>query len=270
MASQSDKDTAAAQAKQNNKNQAAIDTAAAKAKQGGGQAAIDTAAAKAKQNNSNQAAKDTAAAKAKQNGGDGGTSDRMSKREEDAGLNLAGNDPTSGRGLSTPTMSGREIAAGLTLAGNNPISGSDPFYENARKPQAPWVSFDTGSIAAGSDMAFKDDDTPTADDTLYAFKVVYEDGSIVVTPGSLNSESGIGGSESGSPTQLWLKATIDSDGDVTAGTVVTSSGSDSATAAYAMIASITWANNTPTIVQHLRGHQSVASCGGNHQWTSHY
>jgi len=254
MASQSDKDTAAAQAKQNNNNQAAIDTAAAKAKQGGG-----------------QAAKDTAAAKAKQNGGDGGTNDRMSKREEDAGLNLAGNDPMSGRGLSMPTMSGREIAAGLTLAGNNPISGRDSFYENVRKPQAPWVSFDTGDITAGSDMAFKGDDPPTAaDDPLYAFKVVYENGNIVVTPGSVNTVSGVGGSQSGSPTQLWLKVTIDTDGDVSGGTVVTSSGSDSATAAYAMIASITWANNAPTISQHLRGHQSVVSCAGVHQWTSHY
>ena len=70
MASQADKDTAAAKAKQNNNNQAAKDTAAAKAKQGGGQAAIDTAAAKAKQN-----------------GGDGGTSERMSQREAAAGLN---------------------------------------------------------------------------------------------------------------------------------------------------------------------------------------
>ena len=112
MASQADKDTAAAQAKQNNSNQAAIDTAAAKAKQGGGQAAIDTAAAKAKQN-----------------GGDGGTSQRMSQREAASGLNLAGNDTMSGRGGSTPTMSEREEAAGLNLAGNDPMSGRiDPFY----------------------------------------------------------------------------------------------------------------------------------------------
>jgi len=108
MASQADKDTAAAKAKQNNNNQAAIDTAAAKAEQGGGQAAIDTAAAKAKQN-----------------GGDGGTSQRMSQREAASGLNLAGNDPMSGRGGSTPTMAEREEADGLT----NTMSGRiDPFY----------------------------------------------------------------------------------------------------------------------------------------------
>ena len=34
---------------------------------------------------------------AKQNGGDRGTSERMSQREAAAGLNLAGNDPMSGR-----------------------------------------------------------------------------------------------------------------------------------------------------------------------------
>ena len=113
MASQADKDTAAAKAKQNNSNQAAIDTAAAKAKQGGGQAAIDTAAAKAKQN-----------------GGDGGTSDRMSQREAAAGLNLAGNNTMYGRGQPMPTMSEREEAAGLNLAGNNTLSGrGDPFYQ---------------------------------------------------------------------------------------------------------------------------------------------
>jgi len=96
------------------------------------QASIDTAAAKAKQNNDNQAAIDTATAKAKQNQGDGGTSQRMSQREAAAGLNLAGNNPMSGRNLPMPTMDEREAAAGLTLAGNDPLSGrfpsSDPFY----------------------------------------------------------------------------------------------------------------------------------------------
>ena len=94
------------------------------------QADKDTAAAKAKQNNNNQAAIDTAAAKAKQNGGDGGTSDRMSQREAAAGLNLAGNNTMSGRGQPMPTMSEREEAAGLNLAGNNTLSGrGDPFYQ---------------------------------------------------------------------------------------------------------------------------------------------
>jgi len=53
----------------------------------------------------------------------------MSQREAASGLNLAGNEPMSGRGGSTPTMSEREEAAGLHLAGNDPLSGrGDPFY----------------------------------------------------------------------------------------------------------------------------------------------
>ena len=95
------------------------------------QADKDTAAAKARQNNNNQAAKDTAAAKAKQNGGDGETSDRMSQREAAAGLNLAGNNTMSGRTEQPmPTMSEREEAAGLNLAGNDTLSGrGDSFYQ---------------------------------------------------------------------------------------------------------------------------------------------
>ena len=62
-------------------------------------------------------------------GEDGGTSERMSQREAASGLNLAGNDPMSGRGGSTPTMAEREEAAGLNLDGNNTMSGRvDPFY----------------------------------------------------------------------------------------------------------------------------------------------
>jgi FKBP-type peptidyl-prolyl cis-trans isomerase len=42
----------------------------------------------------------------------------MSEREAAAGLNLSGNNPTSGRGLGDPTMDEREFDAGLTLSGN--------------------------------------------------------------------------------------------------------------------------------------------------------
>jgi hypothetical protein len=110
-------------------SQAEKDTAAAKAKQGGGQAAKDTAAAKAKQNTNNQAAKDTARAKSRQNGGDGGTSARMSQREAAAGLYLAGNDTISaGRGGVGPTFSDREAAAGLknTTSGRIAINATNP------------------------------------------------------------------------------------------------------------------------------------------------
>ena len=121
-------------------SQAEKDTAAAKAKQGGGQTAIDTAAAKAKQNNNNQAAKDTARAKSRQNGGDGGTSARMSQREAAAGLYLAGNDTISaGRGGSGPSFAQREAAAGLT----NTMSGR--VASRAANPDFPPVGTQLGN-----------------------------------------------------------------------------------------------------------------------------
>jgi len=92
-------------------SQAEKDTARAKSRQGGG-----------------QAAKDTARAKSRQNGGDGGTAERMAEREANAGLNLAGNNTTSGRGLAEPTFSQREASAGLNLDGNSTTSGRDDFY----------------------------------------------------------------------------------------------------------------------------------------------
>lgn len=51
----------------------------------------------------------------------------MSEREVAAGLNLAGNNTMSGRGLRNPTMDEREAAAGLTLFGH---STTDPEFQN--------------------------------------------------------------------------------------------------------------------------------------------
>ena len=51
----------------------------------------------------------------------------ISEREFAAGLNLAGNNTMSGRGLRNPTMDEREAAAGLNLAGN---STTDPEFQN--------------------------------------------------------------------------------------------------------------------------------------------
>ena len=252
------------------------------------QADKDTAAAKAKQNNNNQAAKDTAAAQSKTQPRSPHTklddshrdspnyqgSDAYARemQESQAGsTSTPGDGPMSGGGQSM-SVPGIGFDFGSNRGVNTNFS-NDPFYEFVRESQSPFISFDSGNITAGSDMAFKGDPPQVELDPLYGFKVTYDpdNGGIVVIPGSLNSESGIGGSQGGSPTQLWLKATINSDGEVTGGTVTTSNGSgDSATAAYAMIASITWANNAPTIVQNMRGGQSVASCGGSHQWTSHY
>ena len=121
-------------------SQAEKDTAAAKAKQGGGQAAKDTAAAKAKQNNNNQAAKDTARAKSRQNGGDGGTSADFTAREAAAGLYLAGNDTISaGRGGSGSSFADREAANGLT----NTTSGR--VASRATNPDFPPVGTPLGN-----------------------------------------------------------------------------------------------------------------------------
>lgn len=134
------------------------------------QASIDTAAAKGKQNNNNQAAKDTAAAKAKQNGGDGGTSDRMDQREAAAGLTLAGNDTTSGRGLLDPTFSQREAAAGLT----GTTVGRDDFYTK-RKTQKPiWSPLDGGEMQAGSPMDFEAD-VPAGGGSLSGVEIIFAD-----------------------------------------------------------------------------------------------
>jgi len=82
----------------------------------------DTAAAKAKQNNSNQAAKDTARAKSRQNGGDGGTSNDFAARESANGLS----NTTSGFGGSAPSFAQREAANGLS---NTTSGRSDTFYQ---------------------------------------------------------------------------------------------------------------------------------------------
>jgi len=82
----------------------------------------------------NRTQQDTARANSRLNGGDGGTADRMSKREAAAGLNLRGNNTTSGRNQQNPTIVEREIAGGLNLAGNNPVSGrEDSFYTHTSK-----------------------------------------------------------------------------------------------------------------------------------------
>ena len=130
MASQADKDTAAAKAKQNNNNQAAK----------------DTAAAKARQNNNNQAAKDTAAAQGKTQprnpntklddshrdspnyqGSDAHAREMRGSQTSSEGIAGSGSvadDDTTGLSGSS-TIGEREEAAGLT----NTMSGRiDPFY----------------------------------------------------------------------------------------------------------------------------------------------
>lgn len=113
MASQTEKDTARAQAR----TQADTARAQAKTSSTNAQTQADTARAQAKTSSTNAQTQadtakaqartqaDTERAKSRQDGGDGGTSERMSQREAAAGLTLDGNDPLSGR-----------------------LSSSDPFY----------------------------------------------------------------------------------------------------------------------------------------------
>ena len=165
------------------------------------------------------------------------------------------------------TFAEREEAAGLT----NTTAGRDDFYSNPSKPQASWASFDSGEMKAGSEMSFEADVPSGGGVELYAFKIIDDgDGTVSVTTGTVNTEVATNLTPAGKPTQLWLKATFDTDGNVTAASVQTSSGSTSATQDYRMIATITWSGNTPTIVQGIKGSQSISSCGATHQWGTLY
>jgi hypothetical protein len=264
MASQTEKDTARAASK----TQADTAKAAARTSSTNAQTQADTAKAAA------QTQADTAKAKSRQNGGDGGTSERMSQREAAAGLNLAGNDTMSGRGQPMPTMSEREAAAGLTLAGNNPISGrEDLFYQFIPEPLNLDNSVDHGVYDVPPPVLFADPTEEEVKDKVppYAFQVINDGGGTVkVREGTVNTETAEEFEASGKPTELWLKATFNASDEVTAASIVTSAGSTSATEDYRQIASITWDGNTPTIVQGIKGSQSIASCGATHQWGTLY
>ena len=114
----------------------------------------------------------------------------------------------------------------------------------------------------------------TCNDSDYAFKVVDDgDGTVSVTTGTVNTETATGLTPTGKPDELWLEVTFDTDGMVTGASVQTNSGTTSETKDYRQIASITWGgenNNTPTIIQGIKGSQSIASCGDMHQWGTLY
>jgi gas vesicle protein len=106
---------------------------------------------------------------------------------------------------------------------------------------------------------------------LYAFKVIDDlDGTVSVLTGTVNTETATGLEPAGQPDELWLKVTFDTDGVVTAASVEESSGTTSETEDYRQIASITWDGDAPTIVQGIKGSQSIASCGATHQWGTLY
>ena len=239
--------------------QAEIDTAAAKAKQGGGQAAKDTAAAKAKQNNNNQAAKDTARAKSRQNGGDGGTSDDFAARESANGLS----NTTSGFGGSAPSFADREAANGLTntTSGRVASRATNPDFPPVGTPLGNDEFTATNNVGGGGGGG-----------GLFAFKVVDDgDGTVSVTTGTVNTETATNLTPAGKPTQLWLKVTFSATtGEVTAATIAIASSVASETNDSRQVGTITWDVDVPTIIQGIKGSQSIASCGATHQWGTLY
>ena len=252
-------------------SQAEIDTAAAKARQGGGQADKDTAAAKAKQNNNNQAAKDTAKAKSRQNGGDGGTSADFSAREAAAGLNLAGNDTTSGRGELGPTFSQREAAAGLNLGGNSTTSGRDSFYSYGATSRSSEGQTDYGVYDIDPPVSFPD---PTREKITksppYAFEVVKDgDGGVEVLNGGVQGYMTDFTQLGGKPEEIWMEVTFEN-GVITEVELDTSAGTTTKDSDWKLIASITWEGDVPTIIQGIRGTLGIISCGIQHEWRTLY
>ena len=107
---------------------------------------------------------------------------------------------------------------------------------------------------------------------LYAFKVIDNlDGTVSVLTGTVNTETATGLTPAGQPTALWLKVTFSATtGAVTAAVIETESSAVSETNDSRQIASITWDGDAPTIVQGIKGSQSIASCGATHQWGTLY
>jgi len=94
----------------------------------------------------------------------------MSEREAASGLNLAGNNPMSGRGLRNPTMDEREFLAGLTLAGN---STTDPEFQrqnfieyvsNYINREASFIRQDASRERRSQEKKFKDKYRETIND----------------------------------------------------------------------------------------------------------
>jgi len=151
--------------------------------------------------------------------------------------------------------------------------GDDPFYRFPSKLRESWSSTDSEAYAPMSYMEF-DTDKPSssAPPELYAFKIVDDgDGTVSVTTGTVNTVTATNLTPTGKPTQLWLKVTFNAtSGDVTAAVVDTASSAASDTNDSRQIGTITWDGDTPTIVQGIKGSQSIASCGATHQWGTLY
>lgn len=280
MASQSDKDHAKAQAR------VQADTAKAKAAQAkaGAQGKKDAARADAR----TQA--DTASAKSKQNGGDGGTSARMDQREAAAGLNLAGNDPMSGRrgGIEMPTMDEREAASGLNLAGNDTMSGrrmpDSQFYNFVHQAPHPFEILDLGLYDIPSPVFFDnivEDELAVAPDphSFQIVKVPGEDRKVRVVIGTVSSvipaetNHNITNATQFSMSDgdsLYLKVDLDEDDQsVTKVTVTKSAPTEDNTTAEVRLGIVAVDNNKITsITNFVKGSMDISSCGDNHFFTS--
>ena len=197
--------------------------------------------------------------------GSAGRDASFAAREANAGLTLAGNSTTSsGRGGSGPSFADREAANGLTntTSGRVASRATNPDFPPVGTPLGNDEFVATNNVGGGGGGGSVE---------LYAFKIIDDgDGTVSVTTGTVNTETATGLTPSGKPTQLWLKVTFDTDGEVTAASVQTSSGSTSETQDYRQIATITWSGDAPTIVQGIKGSQSIASCGATHQWGTLY
>ena len=164
------------------------------------------------------------------------------------------------------SFAAREAANGLTntISGRVSLKATNPDFPLVGTPSGNDEFIATNNVGGGGGGG-------GGGGELYAFKIIDDgDGTVSVTTGTVNTEVATNLTPAGKPTQLWLKATFDTDGNVTAASVQTSSGSTSATQDYRMIATITWSGNTPTIVQGIKGSQSIASCGATHQWGTLY
>ena len=108
----------------------------------------------------------------------------------------------------------------------------------------------------------------------YGFKVVNGgEGEVRVLSGAVNTQVVPESIQSGKPDKLWLKVTFDENGDVNGASVEDSSGTSDETTDYKLIAHINWvgeSNNTPIIVQGIKGSIGISSCGATHLWSSLY
>lgn len=212
-------------------------------------------------------------------------SEEMDRRERDAGLNLAGNDPMSGRrgGMDIPSMDERETDAGLNLAGNDTTRSR---LAGEPKPQR-----DSGDQV--ETVEIRRSGVPSSG-SIHAFQLVKGvdgagDPALLVRKGTVNSiVAKIGATDldidykqnilpmpgTGSRT-YWLKLSstggnLDDPASTKAVEIVTTGtdpGADTVTQAKQELGSVTTNSGAITAFSsNLSGSQNVDSCGTLHSW----